>query len=164
MILHWLPALIRFEDYHGDWDRYLDALYAFFKQDFIDTRPTYAGRRLSLKRHPVTAGKEATFWHLIQEGATESQRIPDLRRCERIRWPRPVISHSEDAVIKVWKNRRKGESRICLWLESEDYLVVLADRRGYLLLWTAYVVDKPHRRRKLRKEYETYIKNSPRNG
>ena len=80
--------------------------------------------------------------------------MPDLRRCERIRWPRPIIDHGAEPVIRVWENERKGERRICLWLENADYLVVLARRRGYVLLWTAYPVTQPHRRRKLLREYE----------
>jgi len=51
-----------------------------------------AGKRLGLKRHPMTQNKEATFWHMIQEGSVESERIPDIRRCERIRWPRPSVA------------------------------------------------------------------------
>lgn len=153
----WLPELVLFNDYGGDWDKYLDALYEFFKADFIDRKPLYNGRRLGLKRHPMTCGKEATFWHMIQEGAEEKERIPDLRRCERIRWPKPIIEHSNNAAVKVWKNKRKGEDRICLWLEPEEYLVILADRGSYILPWTAYMVDMPHRKRKLQKEYERYL-------
>jgi hypothetical protein len=32
---------------------------------------------------------------MIQEGRTEDERTPDLRRCERIRWPRPIIERLE---------------------------------------------------------------------
>ena len=123
---------------------------------FVDSKPVFEGLRLGLKRHPLTHGKEATFWHMIQEGAIEDERIPDLRRCERIRWPRPIIEHVRAPAVKVWSNQRKGEKRICLWLEHEDYLVILADRGDYILPWTAYLVEQPHRKRKLLKEYEDY--------
>ena len=149
----WLPALAMFEEYGGDWDRYLDALYAFFKRDFIDSRPAYNGVKLALKRHPVIQNKEATFWHIISEGNSEADRVPDMRRCERIRWPRPVIEHSGNASIKIWANERRSEKRICLWLEDAEYLVILAERKGYILLWTAFTVDQEHTKRKLRKEY-----------
>jgi hypothetical protein len=154
----WLPTLVLFETYGGNWDHYLTALYDFFKKDFIDNKPFFRGVRLALKRHPVIQGKEATFWHLISEGKGEEERLPDLRRCERIRWPKPIIEHSDEATIKVWGNERKGEKRVCLWLEQEEYLVVLAERRGYILLWTAYLVKEKHRKVKLQKEYETYKK------
>jgi len=149
----WLPALAMFEEYGGDWDRYLDALYAFFKRDFIESKPAYNGVTLALKRHPVIQNKESTFWHIISEGNSEADRLPDMRRCERIRWPRPVIEHSADLSVKIWTNERRGEKRICLWLEDAEYLVILAERNGYILLWTAYVVDQEHTKRKLRKEY-----------
>lgn len=153
---NWLPPLVRFEDFNGDWERYLEALYAWFKRDFIDSTPLFQNRRLGLKRHPLTHGKEATFWHFIQEGAVEDERTPDLRRCERIRWPRPVIEHSDDPEIKFWCNERRGEKRVCLWFVRENYLVILADREEYILPWTAYLVDQPHRIRKLQKEHDAW--------
>jgi hypothetical protein len=152
----WLPGLIFLADYDGDWERFLDALYEVFRADFVENMPAYRGRRLALKRHPMTNGKEATFWHMVSEGDREEDREIDLRRCERIRWPRPIIEHADEPTIKVWANRRKGENRICLWLEEQEYLVILADRRGYLLPWTAYPVTQPHRKRKLQKEYEEF--------
>jgi hypothetical protein len=155
----WIPALVLFDDYGGDWNKYLDAVYQFFKQDFVNNQPKFQGKRLGLKRYPIIQGKEATFWHLISEGKYEPDRLPDLRRCERIRWPRPIIESGEQApLLKVWENTRDGEKRICLWLsfDNEDYLVVLAKREGYLLLWTSYPVIQAHTKRKLQKEYDAY--------
>lgn len=155
-----LPPLVLFTDHDGNWDAYLNVLYAWFKKDFIDSKPIFQGKRLGLKRHPMSYGKEATFWHMIQEGAIESERIPDLRRCERIRWPRPIIEGSDKPDVKIWCNERRGERRICLWFPRENYLVILAERNNYLLPWTAYLVQQPHRQKKLQKEYEEYCKNN----
>ncbi|HSO82227.1 hypothetical protein [Thiocapsa sp.] len=157
----WLPPLVLLGDCGGDWAAYLNAIYAYFKQDFVDSKPTFEGKRLGLKRHPLTHGKEATFWHMIQEGQVEEERTPDLRRCERIRWPRPIITHAGDPAVKVWRNQRGREERVCLWFEEEDYLVILADRGDYILPWTAYLVEQPHRKRKLLKEYEDYRRGRP---
>jgi hypothetical protein len=158
----WLPALVLFGDYDGQWEAYLDTVYAFFKADFVDRKPSFQGRRLGLKRHPVARGKEATFWHMIQEGSIEEERTPDFRRCERIRWPRPIIEN--DAAVKVWRNKRGREERVCLWYEQESYLVILADRGEYILPWTAYPVEQPHRQRKLQREYEEYCQNEAQKG
>jgi len=154
----WLPPLVLFRDYGGNWKRYVEVLYEYFERDFVNDRPSFRGTRLALKRHPMEQGKEATFWHLISEGKTEDERLPDLRRCERIRWPRPIIEHADDSVIKVWENERKREKRICIWFEDVEYLVILAVRKGYILLWTAYPVTRSHRKKKLQKEYDAYIK------
>jgi len=160
----WLPPLVLFSDHGGNWDAYVDAIYEWFKQDFIDSKPMFQGRRLGLKRHPMSHGKEATFWHMIQEGAVEEDRTPDFRRCERIRWPKPVIEHTDDPKVKYWISVKRNEDRIHIWLEDLDYIVVLADRRGFLLPWTAFVVTRDHTRTKLRKEYEAYWKSRPQKG
>ena len=154
----WLPPLVKMEDYNGEWDKYLDALHDYFVQDFVHHKPTFRSKPLSLKRHPLSYGKEATFWHVISSGATEEKRFVDPRRCERIRWIRAVIEHAGDPSVKVWFTNRSGESRICLWLEEQEYLVILAERKGYLLIWTAYTVTENHRKRKLQKEFESYCR------
>ncbi len=155
----WLPPLVLLSDCGGDWERYLKTLYSYFESDFIWTRPLFRGQRLGLKRHPLLEEKEATFWHMISEGSSEASRYPDLRRCERIRWPRAIIENSNDPAVKVWETTRRNERRICLWLEQQEYLVILADRNGYLLPWTAYMVTEPHRKRKLQKELEGWEKS-----
>jgi hypothetical protein len=155
--IEWLPELVLLEDYYGDWNFYLNALYNYFCQDFVRSKPIFMGVRLGLKRHPVLQGKEATFWHMISEGRVEEERIPDFRRCERIRWPRPIIEYSPNDNIKIWENRRGSETRILLWLEEYDYLVILAKRKNFILPWTAYHIEYKSQRQKYQKEYEKYI-------
>ena len=152
-----LPPLVLLEDYENDWFRYFDVIYNFFYQDFVISKPHVEGKRFALKRYPLIKGKEATFWHIISEGEVENERLPDLRRCERIRWPRPIIEAIKFNHVKWWRNKRKDETRIVIALEDFSYVVVLADRGDYVLLWTAYCVEQEHRRRKLRKEYEAFI-------
>ena len=157
--LSWLPPLVLLQDFGGDWSRYLPALYEFFRQDFILSTPLYDGRRVGLKRHPVIDGKEATFWHVISEGKVEADRVPDMRRCERIGWPRPIIEAVERGRVRCWKNRREHESRIVIALEDFSYVVVLAQRKAYVILWTAFCVEREHSRQKMRREYEEATKS-----
>jgi len=154
----WLPPLVYLADHGGDWNRYVEALYAYYRQDFCDSQPMLNGRRVARRVTPVDQGKEACFWHLISEGRVESQRLPDPRRCERIRWPRPIVERAGDPPLKVWENRRGRDRRLCIWFEEADYLVVLVVRSGYYLLLTAYPVTHPHTRRKLQKEHSAYTK------
>jgi hypothetical protein len=159
----WLPPLVFLHEYNGDWKQYIEAVYDHFKVDFIDSKPQFRDKLIGLKRYPLLDGKEATFWHITSEGKEEQERVPQLRRCERIRWPRPIIEHYEDDSIRCWSNiranaKRRNERRIVLWLYNEDYVVVLADRGRYVLLWTAYYVSWGHTRKKLLKEYEEYRK------
>lgn len=151
-----LPALVLLEDHGHNRTRYLDTIYNIFHRDFVISRPNYEDKRFALRRHPMIDGKEATFWHIISEGKIEAERIPDLRRCERIGWPRPIIEAAESESLRCWKNKRNGEERIIIALEDFSYVVVLADRGEYILLWIAYCVEQEHRRNKLRKEFEAF--------
>ena len=128
----WLPTLLELSSFNGDWPAYEAALYAVFHADFITHTPLYRTRPVRLKRMPLFENKEASYWHCISEGRNEADRIPDMRRCERIRWPRPCIEHERE--LKVWTEQRNGETRVNIWLENEGYIVVLAQRSNYLLL------------------------------
>lgn len=166
MAPHWLPDIIKLNDYGGDWDRYLNAVYDCFRQAFKDRNRqlTFRGKPVRTNFHPAYENKDATFWHLIQEGKVEDERTPDLRRCERISWVRPIIENCTDEAVKVWENVRPrprgNERRILLWL-NEQFLVVLGDRDHYWTLVTAYTTEREHRIRKLREEYEGYKNAGP---
>ncbi|MDT3684139.1 MAG: hypothetical protein RO009_03740 [Pseudorhodoplanes sp.] len=162
MLPAWLPELILLTDHNGDWEQYLEAVYAVFHNDFVGANLEYQGRRLGLKRHPVENGKEATFWHFISSGKSESDRLVDLRRCERIGWPRAILDNCTDPCLKVWEEQKNSETRIHIWCEPAEYLVVLADRESFLLPWTAFDVPQAHYQRKLQGRWEA--NNEPTNG
>lgn len=153
----WLPELVHMAD-HGEWAAYEAALYECFVLDFIQSRPVYRGTPLALKRMPITKGKEATFWHIISDGSVEEDRLINTRRCERVRWARAVIENSTAPEVKMWVSKKNNEDRIHLWVEGDDFVVVIADRGTYLLFWTAYCVDREHQRQKLRREFAAYQK------
>lgn len=147
----WLPPLVELADYGGNWPAYEEALYAFFHADFIAHTTRFRTLPVVLKRMPLYENKEASYWHCISEGKDELERVPDMRRCERIRWPRPCIEHERQ--LKVWTERRNGDHRIHIWLESAGYIVVLAVRRSHLILWTTFYVKHAHEREKFNRRY-----------
>ncbi|HPP63434.1 MAG TPA: hypothetical protein PKV01_09405 [Anaerolineales bacterium] len=154
----WLPNLILISDYDGDWDKYIETLYRFFRRDFFESKPSFRNVPVGITKHPYSQGKEATFWHLISEGKIEEERIPDFERCKRIRWPRAIIENYSDSVVQVWETMRGREKRILLRFifEKDDYLVVLAEHKGMILLITAYLVTWQSQKRKLQQEFERY--------
>lgn len=166
MSCEWLPDLMLFEAYSGNWEIYLEELYKAFTNDFINAPPRWPNKRVGVKRHPEHAGKSATFWHIISTGESEQDRIPDFRRCERIKWPRPLMDEYSDNHaangcanrIIWWQNERKGETRYLLSPLDFSYVFVVADRGEFVLPWTAYYVEHTSRRRKYQKEYEEYWK------
>lgn len=149
----WLPALVLFNAFGGNWQLYEDALYEHFRQDFIESEPAFPGRTWAVKRHPESKGKACTFWHIVSEGSDEDERLPDLRRCERIRWPRPMIDAHAQPSVRIWRNTRRRSNRVLIALHDFSYVVVLEDRRKYIMLWTAYHVEHAWQRQQMQKEY-----------
>ncbi|MEG2810417.1 MAG: hypothetical protein RR889_07190 [Akkermansia sp.] len=165
----WLPELVCFEGYKGQWDVYLEEIHCIFSKDFIQSKPAFPNKSVRLKRHPEYDGKSATFWHFItegsREGSREADRTPDLRRCERIGWPRAIIDAfpsdmGKSDKIVWWKEDRhtsKGRSvRILLALPDFSYVFILDERDTYVLPWTAYRVEWETGRRKMKSRYQAY--------
>jgi len=162
MEVYKLPDIIELNDFKGNFNAYLEAVYEIFKKDFVYSKPVFRRKKLGLKKYPLVEGKEYTFYHMTHEGDVENSRTPDLRRMERIAWPRPMVNDSEHPYLKVWRNTRRGKggtrNRILILHEKERYLVVLDDRKEYILLWTAYLLRRQGELEKQLKEYENYIK------
>ncbi|MFH0990999.1 MAG: hypothetical protein V1799_13390 [bacterium] len=156
-----LPELIRLDEYGGDGAAFIEAVYQVFRNDFVLSKPSFRRRNIGLKRLPIVDGKICTFYHITHEGEDEQNRTPDIRRCERIRWLKSVIERCDEWGLKVWEQIRKSEARICIWLERDeepDYVVILADRKTYVLLWTTFVLTRDHEKNKKQKEYDAYKK------
>lgn len=153
-----LPNIIPLEDYDGDISTYLEVIYQVFKKDFIDSKFNFEGIRVALKKYPTVEGKEYTFYHFTHDGDIENERIPNLRRLERIPFPKPMIIGSNHPYLKVWRNTRGRKKRILIFHEEESYLVVLEDRGDFVLPWTAYLVEYNRQVIKLLDEYDRYMR------
>ena len=150
------PPLILFSDFGGDWQAYEESLFDIFLNEIARAGLGFRGMPVSCRRQPETHGKWSSFWHLVQEGRIEDDRLPDLRRCERLRWVPHVIRNADAATdIDWWENQRRREQSTLFWYR-EEYLVVLARRSGYWLLKTAYCTDRRHRCDSLRRERELF--------
>ena len=163
----WLPELCHLEEFGGDWRRYEDELYRYFRRDFIASRPSIDGQPVGINVAPVVNGKEESFWHLtteeqevVRDGIASKERLPDMERCCRIRWPRAILDASESNGVRVWRERRPDGLRVVFALEDFSYLVSVAVRRGgKLYLATAFPVLYERRRDKHRKQYERYMRD-----
>lgn len=161
----WIPEQELLQDYGGNWSDYEKAIYDIFKQDFVNSHPYFEGQRVSVKKYPIENGKEDAFYHVTCEDYFKNKnRIPDIRRCERIRWIRAFIENyncnPEECPdcygIKVWKEPYKSRIRVHILLEEERYIVILEPRENYCLLITAFYLDHDHSLKKQIKHYEQY--------
>lgn len=155
------PDLLQFNAFGGDWPAYEAELHRIFMAEIASGNLQFRGVRVGCRRNPEAAGRWASFWHLVQEGRVEDERLPDLRRCERIRWVRWIIEKAPaHAEINEWQNTRGTETNTLLWYR-EEYLVVLAQRQGYWLLRTAYCTEQDGRIDKLRRERDAFHRARP---
>ena len=147
------PATVNYEEYEND-------IYAAYQSTFESQEFSWGEKPIRQKKHPMFKGKSGTFWHIISSGDSEESRIPDFRRYERVTWPAYILSYCKDNCDKilVWKNQRKNKTRILLWCQDIDYLVVLDERKDFCLFWTAYPTTYSHTKEKLMKEYTEYWK------
>ena len=149
----WVPPLILMADHGHSWQSFVAAVYAVFRRDFIASQPRFRGKYVRCRRDPIYDGKEAAFWHCTSEGRTEDERIPDIRRCERIEWVRAIIENCLDKRIDTWETDKRGDLRCYLWF-NEEFLVALGNRARSWQLITAFCTEREHNKRKLRQERE----------
>jgi hypothetical protein len=152
----WLPPLQTLPDFGGDWSVYIEETYRRFRHDFVAFPVTLEGRRCLAGRDIGPDGKELTFWHIVSEGPEERTRTPDLRRCERISWPRALIEAMDAGSehVRWWRTTRGRDRRLVIALEDFSYVVVLSERPTYFVLITAYAAEREHERVRLRRQYE----------
>lgn len=160
------PALISMHDFPG-WEAYEDAIYAVYLETVAHARLTFRGCPLKVRFNPETKRKGYGFWHLISEAPTqnnryEEERIPDLRRCERVRWVAWCIQHADACApgFSWWENERGREKHVVIWAEQHHFAVVLAKRQPqqgpkFYLLKTAYCL-RSHTARKFSKERDAW--------
>lgn len=165
----WLPSLELFEDHANDWTRYQAVLYAIFYADFIDTKPSYDGLPVYIRKHPIEHGKEEAFFHVTcQDYDGDGERVPDLRRCERIRWVRSFIENynCDSALcpkcegVKLWEMPYGSHKRVHILLEEEKYMVVIEPREQYCLLITAFYFNQERRLRKTLEKYRASLQRA----
>ncbi len=159
-----MPKLILLEDFNGDTEIYLNEVFSVFKKDFMNNDLKCNGIKVFYIHQPEYKGKPFSFWHLVSEGKIEDQRNTDLRRCEKIGWPRVIIENPKDESIKTWKTDRRNkkgkiQKRLCLCFGEWEYLVVLTIRKNFFVLCTAYPVSTNRRRYQLKNEYDNFNKD-----
>ena len=118
-----LPLIIELNDFGGNYASYIDAVYEIFHNDFIKHKAHFGSHELKMKFNPIFQDRAYTFYHMTHEGEVESERLPDLRRCERIGWAKPSVENVEIWNLRFWRQSRKNsENRVCILLDVEgDY-------------------------------------------
>lgn len=156
----WLEPIVCLEHFSGDVSKYIDHVFSLFIRDFVDTPAVFKGKRV-LYDNKDDNGKPAAFVHITtEENKSTGQRELCLRRCERIAWVKAIIENHNDSSVLVWEKDQmtsKGmATRIYLYLEQADFIVILQEIKSGNFIVTAIYVDYPHQKRKHLKNYQKF--------
>jgi len=67
-----------------------------------------------------------------------------------------VIDNAGKDGFSWWENQRRGNTHVVIWAQAHDFAVVMAKRRDYYVLKTAYAEIKLHRRASFEKERSAF--------
>lgn len=149
-----LPPLLPF---CGNWGNYIESVYQVYTDTILNSGLAINNIPVRPRYTPESQGKEFGFWHVTSEGELEEEREPDLRRCERIRWLKWTIDNfAQYTDISHWVEKKGNNQDMVIWIESEQYVVVLSERRDYWLLKTAYLATKSGKIRQLTRNRKKY--------
>ncbi len=131
----WLPDMACVNPWT---ERTYDLLYAIFCRDIRDHDLRYIGNKVWIFRD-MEDGREKIFWHLTTRSAKkvkiprrkkkfypsgqtyiEEDRYPDLRRCERLPWVRPMVENAEAPEVLAW-DYEEGDSQVKTYVWLKDY-------------------------------------------
>jgi hypothetical protein len=152
----WLPEMLCVSPWTGGT---FDALYEVFERDFKHSQAGYDGLAVWFFRD-MEDGREVIFWHLTSRKDKDSgDRLPDLRRCERLCWGRPMLDHAKEPEILAWDYEEDdGDTNTYVWLKDHDFLVLMKKMKdGTRRLLTSFWVEYDNYRRKLMKKYDRRI-------
>ena len=105
-----------------------------------------------------------THVDLLHNSDDPNDRIPDLRRSERLNWVRRIIENYECSVeyncgkILYWEEMYRGQVRCNLLFYEERFLVVLEQRRNIYFLITSFYIERDWELNKRIKKFEIYEK------
>lgn len=152
----WLPSTV---SVNGEPNKVFAMLYGIFDSDFRIAALQFMSMPVWWDRRVVDPPYEEGFWHLItRKDYSTGERLLDFRRAERLPWCGPTILNYSDSCIRLW-NYEEGDRRIrtYVWLESNDYVVILEKRvrgnRTIAFLVTAFHIDGNQKRADLERKY-----------
>ena len=60
---------------------------------------------MTVRKYPLVDGIHRTFYHITHQGEDQKNRTPDLRRMERIKFPKVVIDNNKHPEILICKTQ-----------------------------------------------------------
>jgi len=153
----WLPEMLEVNPWTGDT---YESLYQLFCDTLKDVRLVYRGSKVWFFPE-IEDGKEKIFWHLTSRDDKEAgERLPDLRRSERLPWVRPMLDWPDRAEILDWDfEEADGTIKTYVWLKDHDFVVIMKkfpDETRRLI--TSFWIEYNNTRRKMQKKHDNRLR------
>ncbi len=153
----WLPEMLNVNPWT---ETTYDALYQLFCDTLKNSRPVYRGAEVWFFLD-MEDGKEKIFWHLTSRDDKETgERLPDLRRSERLPWVRPMIDQPDQSDVLDWDfEEGDGTIKTYIWLKEYDFVVIMKkypDENRRLI--TSFWIEYNNTRRKMQKKYDNRLR------
>jgi hypothetical protein len=174
-MLDWLPEMASVDPWT---ETTYEMLYQIFCKDIRDSYLKYGNFDVWIFQE-MEDGKEKIFWHLTSRDNkhekiprrkkkflqanleySEYERFPDLRRCERLPWIKPLIEHPIKPKVLAW-DYEEGDNTIktYIWIRDCDFVVIMKKfPNGKRRLITSFYVDSQYKRDDFERKYSHRIK------
>lgn len=152
----WLPEMFPVNPWT---EKSYDSLYVVFRRDFINNQPNYRGYVVFIFPEQED-GKEKIFWHLTSRDDKETgERLPDLRRSERLPWVRPMIDNTLQPEVWDWDYEEgDGTIKTYVWLKDFDFVVILKKYdNGNRRLVTSFWLEYSNTKKKMQEKYDNRL-------
>lgn len=153
----WLPDLFPVNPWTAST---YESLYQLFCYDLKNSQPTYRGCKVWFFPE-MDDGKEKVFWHLTsRDDKASGERLPDMRRSERLPWVRPMLDQPDQPEILDWDHDEgDGSIKSYVWLKNRDFVVIMKKYKdGGRRLITSFWIEYDNTRRKMQKKYERRLR------
>lgn len=172
----WLPDMVQVSPWctSGSDDTY-EILYRIFCRDIKNHELKYVEYNVWFFNE-LEDGKEKIFWHLTSReqksrkvprrkkrfydtDTIPAERLPDLRRSERLPWVRSLIENCGKSEISAWDYEEgDGSIKTYVWSENYDFVVVMKkypDQSRRLV--TSFYIDVDYKRHNFERKYDRRI-------
>jgi hypothetical protein len=149
----WLPEPLSLSSWSA---QTYDQLYKWFQVEILAQPLLYGGKGV-WHFSDMEDGRECLFWHLTcRKDNLTNERIPDLQRCRRLPWLRPLLLNADEPEVLDWDYAEgDGTTKTYVWLRDHDYLVIMKKYPdGSRRLVTAYWIEYEHEKAKLLKKHK----------
>lgn len=131
-----LPPMI---NTNGNWNDIIARLDAEFARIFrCNPRRRFNGKVIVYNTSVKEGDIEEGVWHVIAKG---DPRLFDPDRARRLSWVESMLDGTAQGLSRWRYVEGDGTVKIYLWLEAEQYVVILAEKDHVVVLVTAFHVS-----------------------